>query len=149
MGLSRVNASHIRLICLYQTRYALRGGAGLVFLMITLVFGLTVAQAVLAPVEKMMAEQAKAGGTPNPEGVIDTILEFGRPVIQWALGVESEDANVTSGLSRGKSLARLRPKLIAWLLTPRARMNMKNISTPNRSKGKNPINILPQSNPTS
>ena len=37
---------------------------------------------------------------------------------------------VTCGLSPGKRRALLRPKLIAWLLAPRARKNMIKINTP-------------------
>ena len=97
MSLRNVSASHIRLISLYQTRHTVRGGAGLVFLMITLLFGLGVAQAVLTPVEKIMAEQAKAGVEPDAERVVSEIFEVvGRPVVQWALGIESDENSSAS-----------------------------------------------------
>ena len=73
MSLRNVSAGHLRLISLHRTRYTLRGGAGLVFLMIALVFGLTVAHAVLTPVEKIMAHQAKAGQESDPKEIVATI----------------------------------------------------------------------------
>lgn len=91
MILSKVNARHIRLISLYRMRYAVRDGGGLVFLMIALVFGLTVAQLVLTPVERVMALQGRAGGESDREQVVAEIVDVARPVIQWALDIESEE----------------------------------------------------------
>ena len=96
MALRDAKTRHIRLISFYQTRHTVRGGAGLVFLMITLLFGLSVAQAVLAPVEHLMAQQAKAGSKPDPEMIVNEVLKLGRPVIQWALGFESNENSPAS-----------------------------------------------------
>jgi len=64
--------------------------------MITLLFGLSVAQIVLAPVEHLMAQQAKAGSEPDPKMVVAEIIKFGRPVIQWALGIKSDENSPAS-----------------------------------------------------
>ena len=100
MSLKNASAAHIGLISLYQTRYTLRGGSGLVFLMITLVFGLTVAHIVLTPIEQIMAQQSKGGRQSDPQEVVNAIVKVGRPVIQWVLGVESEDNSAASGGSQ-------------------------------------------------
>ena len=100
MSLRNVSANHIRLISLYCTRYTVRGGAGLVFLMITLVFGLAVAQIVLTPIEQVIAQQTKTGLESDPKAVVTSIVDLSRPVIQWALGVESEEDSASSAGAR-------------------------------------------------
>ncbi|MCK4850663.1 MAG: ABC transporter permease subunit [Phycisphaerae bacterium] len=113
MSLRDVSASHIRLISFYQTRYTVRGGAGLVFLMITLVFGLTVAHAVLTPIEQIMAQQAKAGQQSDPQKVVAEIVKLGRPVIQWALGIESDENSPASSDAWTTFLLDDRPALLS------------------------------------
>ena len=44
------------LIARYSARYSVRGGVGLVFLLLSLTFGLVVANALLSPVEMLMKE---------------------------------------------------------------------------------------------
>jgi ABC-type transport system involved in multi-copper enzyme maturation permease subunit len=100
MGLSSISATHIRLISFYRTRYVVRGGAGLVFLIIALVFGLTVAHAVLTPIEMTMAQQAESGKESDPEEVVAEIVEVSRPVIQWALGVKSDENSAGSSVKQ-------------------------------------------------
>ena len=89
----KTNRRHIRLISWHWTRYAVRSGAGLVYLMMALVFGLSVAQIVLTPVEQTMAADARAGQESSYEETVGQIVEFGRPVIRWVLGVVSEEGN--------------------------------------------------------
>ncbi len=100
MSLRDLSASHLRLISLYRTRHTVRGGAGLVFLMITLLFGLSVAQIVLAPVEKMMAQQAKDGQEADPKEVVAVIVKIGRHVIQWTLGIQGDENADPSATNR-------------------------------------------------
>ena len=59
MSLRTVSARHIRLVSLHWTRYAVRSGAGLVFLILALLFGLGVAQTILTPIEMMIDQQTK------------------------------------------------------------------------------------------
>ena len=96
MSLRNVSARHIRLISFYRTRYTVRGGAGLVFLMVALVFGLTVAHIVIFPIEQIMARQVKTMGRSDPKEVVGEIVKLSRPVIQWALGIRSFEQSAAS-----------------------------------------------------
>jgi ABC-type transport system involved in multi-copper enzyme maturation permease subunit len=89
MNLKTINISHIRLISLYWSRYAVRSGAGLVYLMIALVFGLSAAHIVIMPVEKFMALQQKQLGQADPKLVTKTVVDVGQPIIQFVLGIKS------------------------------------------------------------
>ena len=64
-----------------------------------------------------------------------------------ASSTPATSSKVTVGLLAGNSRARLRPKLKAWLLAPRARVKRKKSKPPNRRRGKKPINKLPQLKP--
>ena len=86
----KINQRHIRLICFHWTRYAVRSGAGLVYLMMALVFGLSVAQMVLTPVEQTMAASKRAGYELSYEETVAQIVDFGRPVVAWVLGVAKD-----------------------------------------------------------
>ena len=86
----QIGRRHIRLISLYWTRYAVRSGAGLVYLIIALIFGLSVAQMILTPVEKIISDQKKQGIQVDVEETLDKIIQFSRPVVEWALGSKSE-----------------------------------------------------------
>jgi len=89
MNLGTLNARHIGLIALHWSRHAVRGGAGLVYLMIALVFGLTVAHAVIMPVEQLMAMQKRETGRVDPNGVNSVIVSVGRPIAGFVLGIKS------------------------------------------------------------
>jgi len=85
MKLKTPTIGHVRLISLYWSRYAVRSGSGLVYLMIALVFGLTVAHIIIMPVEQVMARQEQ----PDPQVIRNTIIEIGQPIIQFVLGIKS------------------------------------------------------------
>lgn len=89
MNLKTINIAHVHLISLYWSRYAVRSGAGLVYLMIALVFGLSTAHMVIMPVEKFMALQKKQFGQADPKLVTKTIVDIGQPIIQFVLGIKS------------------------------------------------------------
>ena len=89
MNLKKINIAHVRLISLYWSRYAVRSGSGLVYLMIALVFGLSVAHIIIMPVEQFMALQQKQVGMANPQSVKKTITDIGQPIIQFVLGIKS------------------------------------------------------------
>ncbi|MBC8468233.1 MAG: hypothetical protein H8D56_02075 [Planctomycetes bacterium] len=89
MNLKTINIAHIHLISLYWSRFAVRSGSGLVYLMIALVFGLSVAHIIIMPVEQFMALQKKQMGQANPQLVKKTITDIGQPIIQFVLGIKS------------------------------------------------------------
>ena len=57
MKLKTLTIGHVRLISLYWSRYAVRSGSGLVYLMIALIFGLSIAHILIMPVERLIAQQ--------------------------------------------------------------------------------------------
>ena len=89
MNLNTINIAHIRLISLYWSRYVVRSGSGLVYLMIALVFGLSVAHIIIMPVERLMALQKKQMGQTDPQAINKTIIDIGQPIIQFVLGIKS------------------------------------------------------------
>ncbi|MHC4559584.1 MAG: ABC transporter permease, partial [Planctomycetota bacterium] len=80
---------HIRLISLYWSRYAVRSGSGLVYLLIALIFGLFVAHILIMPVEQLMAQQKREKGQTDPQVIRNAIIDIGRPIIQLVLGQKS------------------------------------------------------------
>ncbi|MBM4027653.1 MAG: hypothetical protein FJ280_19970 [Planctomycetes bacterium] len=89
MNPKTLNARHIWLIGLHWGRHAVRGGAGLVYLMIALVFGLSVAHMVIMPVEQLMTAQQREMGTKDPEIIRGTIVAVGQPILRFVLGLRS------------------------------------------------------------
>ncbi|NQT00501.1 MAG: hypothetical protein HQ580_00610 [Planctomycetes bacterium] len=89
MNLKKINIAHVRLISLYWSRYTVRSGAGLVYLMIALVFGLSVAHIIIMPVERLMALQKKQIGQANPQAINKAIIDIGQPIIQFVLGIKT------------------------------------------------------------
>ena len=73
---------HIRLISLYWSRYAIRSGSGLVYLLIALVFGLSVAHIIIMPVEQLMVQQKRTMGHTDPEIIRNTIIKIGQPIAE-------------------------------------------------------------------
>ena len=86
MKLSTLNIRHMRLISLYWSRYAVRGGAGLVYLLVALTFGLFVAHILITPVEQLMVRQKRQMGQTDPLAIKQMIIHVGRPVIQFVTG---------------------------------------------------------------
>jgi ABC-type transport system involved in multi-copper enzyme maturation permease subunit len=89
MKFKKTNITHLRLISIYWSKYALRSGSGLVYLMIALVFGLSVAHIIIMPVEKLMALQKKQIGKTDPQAIQKTINDLGQPVIQFVLKIKT------------------------------------------------------------
>ncbi len=89
MNLGTLNARHIWLISLHWSRHAVRSGAGLVYLMIALVFGLSVAHMVIMPVEQLMTAQQRQAGKTDPEAIRKTIISVGQPITRFVLGARS------------------------------------------------------------
>jgi hypothetical protein len=91
MNLRTLNARHIRLIAGNWSRNAVRSGAGLVYLMIALVFGLSVAHMLIMPVEQLMVTQKRELGRADPNAINGMIVGVGKPIAQFVLGVRSMD----------------------------------------------------------
>jgi ABC-type transport system involved in multi-copper enzyme maturation permease subunit len=84
---------HISLIGRYSTKYSIRGGVGLVFLLLSLIFGLTVANALIQPVEAMVVLEKSRGVELSPEEAATRIKDADtmtggmvRSAIGWVLG---------------------------------------------------------------
>jgi ABC-type transport system involved in multi-copper enzyme maturation permease subunit len=77
---------HVHLISLYWSRFAVRSGSGLVYLMIALIFGLSIAHILIMPVERLIAQQKRETGETDPQFIKKTIIDIGRPVIQFVFG---------------------------------------------------------------
>ncbi|MCR9247995.1 MAG: hypothetical protein NXI31_23435 [bacterium] len=91
-----MNRRQTLLIAKYSTRYSVRGGIGLIFLLLSLTFGLVVAHTMLQPVEMAVKEITKD----NPEAdkqeitelVLDEMVTFAKPVVSWMVS-DSNDAD--------------------------------------------------------
>jgi hypothetical protein len=84
-----LRADHLRLIAASSVKHGIRGGAGLVFTLLTLVAGLSIAAMFITPIE---AIQAKASGAPPGQVLHQVVDELGKPAVQWALS--ADDAQV-------------------------------------------------------
>ena len=104
MNLKTINFAHIRLISLYWSRFAVRSGSGLVYLMIALVFGLSVAHIIIMPVERLMALQEKQMGQTDPQAINKAIIDIGQPIIQFVLGIKSFEQVAKEAVSPQMSL---------------------------------------------
>ena len=92
MSLSDLNPRHLRLISLYSTRYAVRGGTGIVYLLLVLTFGLVLAQTIISPIEQLQARLKKDHGADiEVEKLLDEIIDNARPMVEWFLTEGSED----------------------------------------------------------
>ena len=89
----KIHSRHLRLISTYWTKYAVRGGAGLVYLLLALLFGLMVAHLLLTPLEQKI-RVLKKEQTIEEKQIIDETVEFARPVIQWVLDSKPEESEV-------------------------------------------------------
>ncbi|MCA8975453.1 MAG: hypothetical protein KDC98_12085 [Planctomycetes bacterium] len=90
-----MNGRQILLIANYSARYSVRGGIGLVFLLLSLTFGLMVAHLMLQPVEiatkKITAEHKQADKEEVRERVLATIVERAKPVVSWMLTTKTDE----------------------------------------------------------
>ena len=84
-GHRSINARHLRLISVYSLEHAVRGGAGLVYLILALSFGLTVANAIISPVEVSITNREQMGAQVDTEEVVGQLVEFARPAVVWSV----------------------------------------------------------------
>jgi ABC-type transport system involved in multi-copper enzyme maturation permease subunit len=90
-----VNGRHILLIAKYSARYSVRGGIGLVFLLLSLTFGLMVAHMMLQPVEigaNEIAKHSRSGDKQEAtQEALDIITRQAKPVVAWMLKPSSAE----------------------------------------------------------
>ena len=84
-----MNTKKALLIARYSARNSVRGGVGLVFLLLSLTFGLVVANALLSPVEMLTKEVLEmTGDAPKErvtEQVLERMMEQARTPVAWLL----------------------------------------------------------------
>jgi hypothetical protein len=92
MSLRDLNRRHLWLVSTYSTRHAVRGGTGLVYLLLTLACGIVVAGAVLAPVEQAKKQKPPPGAEAlTDEQIVDYLVAEARPVVEWAVVKDTTD----------------------------------------------------------
>jgi len=95
-----VKTRHVLLIAKYSARYSVRGGIGLVFLLLSLSFGLLVAQAMLQPVElgaSQFAKRSRSGDQQEArQYVLEQLTERSKPVIAWMLKPSSAEPDAAA-----------------------------------------------------
>jgi hypothetical protein len=100
MSLERPTPRHIALVGLYSTRFAVRGGTGIIFLILILFTGLIIAHVIVSPVETIRANLRKEGHEVQTEDLIDSLVDQAKPVVTWAVSPptdhlsEEEEAQV-------------------------------------------------------
>jgi len=118
MSLRDVGRRHLALIAFYSTRYAVRGGTGLVFLLLVLVLGLFAANLLISRVEQL---KLSAGGDEAAKERLDDVVRVAKPLVEWAVGGR-EDLPVTAAQAReGRDpwatyLLQKRPALLSAIL---------------------------------
>lgn len=92
-----VNARQLGLVCRHSLQQTMRSGAGLVFVLLALFFGLSVAHLVISPFE-MLASQGDEMGLTG-EAVEREILDLARPAVEWALSPRESDDPETQSIA--------------------------------------------------
>ena len=89
-----MNRRQALLIAKYSARYSVRGGIGLVFLVISLTFGLMVAHSLLQPVEmisRQVAERMKDREAAEvTKEVLQSLTQQAKPVVSWMLSSKED-----------------------------------------------------------
>jgi hypothetical protein len=91
VSIRHVNARQLALIFRYSLRHSLRSGSGLVFLLLALFFGLSVANAIVSPFEAMVAQTEQLGLPAGQEVVEQNLVSFARPAVEWAIAPRATD----------------------------------------------------------
>lgn len=98
MGLKDLNLRHLKLISLYSSRYAIRGGSGLVFIFLFLACGLMTAHMIITPVEQIKAKaMSKTGQSIEDEEIVGELVRAARPVVKWVVGENDEEEKDSGG----------------------------------------------------
>jgi len=96
-----VNRRQTLLIAKYSARYSVRGGIGLVFLLLSLTFGLVVADTMMRPVAAISREIAARSRDNDPaettREVMRSLIQQAKPVVSWMLSSETSSAKNLAG----------------------------------------------------
>ncbi len=124
-----MDTRQVSLIARYSARYSVRGGIGLVFLLLSLTFGLVVAQLTLQPVEmivKQEQQQSKKKAAMDKDEltrrVVARMVPEIRPVVAWFLtpavapGEEPDEDAVEEGKRFAAHLTEEHPMLLSAIL---------------------------------
>ncbi len=89
-----MNRRQTLLIAKYSARYSVRGGIGLVFLLLSLTFGLMVAHFMLQPVEMITRQITERSHDSDPAAttreVLASLTEQAKPVVSWMLSTKTD-----------------------------------------------------------
>lgn len=124
MSLSDLKKRHMQLISLYSTRYAVRGGTGLVFIMLVLLCGLMTAHLIITPVEQTREASREYGVSEEDysnEDIVNELIEVARPVVEWVLteektSTEEEEEDEEAGREWTSFLLDENPALLSAVL---------------------------------
>ncbi|MBN1851133.1 MAG: hypothetical protein JW829_00355 [Pirellulales bacterium] len=114
MSFRELQLRHLRLISLYGARYVIRGGAGLVYIMLVLSCGLITAHIILLPVEQEAKE--KTGVELTDKEMLDHLVEVARPAVQWMLGGKTKNERPVMERSAGNEKEDPEIRWAAYLL---------------------------------
>jgi ABC-type transport system involved in multi-copper enzyme maturation permease subunit len=114
VSLKDLNPHHLKLIGLYATRHAIRGGTGLVFSILVLSCGLMIAYAVLQPIE-MQKQQVKiqTGNEMSDRAAMERVLLVVRPVVAWAIGDDASKGQSQFQVDP-QSASLIKPNMVDW-----------------------------------
>ena len=92
-----MNLRHVSLIASYSARFSVRGGIGLVFLLLSLTFGLLVAHLMMQPVEMVVQEVTSRHKTESSRAdmtkdVLDEVTRRTKPVVSWVLSTKKKQS---------------------------------------------------------
>jgi ABC-type transport system involved in multi-copper enzyme maturation permease subunit len=91
MSVSDLNKRHLWLVSAHGARYALRGGTGLVFLMLVLTCGLLVGHLLITPMEQAIAKQAEEGHEVEMVELIGELKQHAKGPVAWAIRARTND----------------------------------------------------------
>ena len=97
-----MNRRQTLLIAKYSARYSVRGGIGLVFLLLSLTFGLVVADTMMRPVVAISRQVSERSRDNDPaeatREVMRSLTQQAKPVVVWMLSSEPSSAkNLAQG----------------------------------------------------
>jgi ABC-type transport system involved in multi-copper enzyme maturation permease subunit len=95
VSLKDINLRHLKLISIYSSRHAIRGGTGIVFAILALSCGLLIAHLMMQPME-ILKQQSKEqfGHEMSDKEAMGRVLLIAKPVVAWAIREHgSSDAN--------------------------------------------------------
>ncbi len=90
-NLPKPNSRDVRLIATYSGRHAIRGGTGLVFVVVLLLGGLFIAHLIMTPLEQIRIQAKREGQAVTDEQILAEIKRNARPLVGWVVGGRQSD----------------------------------------------------------